>query len=152
MSFGKRKKPVKKPRYKKPVKKPRYKKPVKKPRYKKPVKSRTTRFGNVIPQINTLKMYGKNFPDGQGFKISNSFQEEITKKWGDPLLSGTLGREFGPGNTDKIYDNNYFNNIRMAYPGGDLETTLSLNRACNQYNSVPSPSSPQSADPVVNYP
>ena len=108
---------------------------------------KTNRFGDTIPAINTLATDGKNFPDGKGFQIGNSFMTDITNKWGDPLLSGTLGREFGPGNTDKIYGNNYYNDIRMAYPGGDLDTTLSLNRSCNQYNAVGSPA----ADPVVNH-
>jgi len=139
MSFGKRrvKKPVKR-KVKKTVKR-RVKKTVKKTvkrRVKKTVKRKVkrNRFGDIVPQLNTLQKYGKNFPDNQGFNVSPSFAEDITKKWGDPLLSGTLGREFGPGNVNNIYKNDYFNNIRMAYPGGDLETNLSLNRNANMYN------------------
>jgi hypothetical protein len=119
---------------------------------KKTVKRRTVRFGESssdIPQIGTLAKYGKNFPDGAGFQPGTSFMNVITQKWGNPLLAGTLGREFGPGGTDQIYSNEYLNNIRMAYPGGDLDTTLNLNRSCNMYNPVPSPSG-GNADPVVN--
>jgi len=115
------------------------------------VKNSSFRFGETIPAINTLATYGKNFSDGKGFQVGTPFIGNVTNTWGDPLLSGTLGREFGPGNTNKIYDNNYFNNIRMAYPGGDLDTVLNLNRTCNQYTPVPSGSGPI-ADPVVNYP
>jgi hypothetical protein len=109
---------------------------------------RKNRFGDAIPQINTLAKYGKNFPDNNGFQVGNNFLTDVTNKWGNPLLSGTLGREFGPGNVDKIYSNNYFNNIRMAYPGGDLDTAINTNRSCNLYNSTPSPSG-KPADPVT---
>jgi hypothetical protein len=74
---------------------------------KKPVK-RSFKFGQDIPEVGSLAKYGRNFPNGQGFEIQNSFNQDITKKWGNPLLSGTLGRELGPGNTDQIYSNNYF--------------------------------------------
>jgi len=114
-------------------------------------KMRSFRFGQIdadIPQINSLQIYGRNFPNGQGFNIPNSFGNDMTQKWGNPLLSGTLGREFGPGKTDEIYSNNYFNNIRMAYPGGDLDTALLTNQNCNMYNSTPSPSG-KPADPVT---
>ena len=59
----------------------------------------------------------------------------MTKKWGDPLNSGTLGREFGPGNTDKAYTSAYFNDIRMARPGDDLDSLDFLNRNCNLMNN-----------------
>lgn len=104
-------------------------------------------FGDSNYEVDTLKKYGRNFPDGQDFKIPDSFSNEIQQKWKDPLLSGTLGREFGPGNTDKIYSNNYFNEIRMARPGGDLDTTLNLNRSCNTI--LPSPSG---SKPILNNP
>ena len=69
---------------------------------------RRFRFGeDVIPQIGTLAKYGRNFPDGNSFQIPNSWNTDVTNMWSNPLLSGTLGREFGPGNTDKIYTNNY---------------------------------------------
>lgn len=113
-------------------------------RYKKSTHS----FGelkNAIPQINTLKKYGKNFPDYKGFKINDSFDNKLTKKWGNPILSGTLGREFGPGRTDEIYKDRYFNNIRMAYPGGDLDTTDFTNRECNIINN------PQTATKTVGF-
>ena len=114
-------------------------------------KTRSNLFGETVPQINSLQKYGKNFPDGNQFNIGNNYLTDVTNKWGDPLLAGTLGREFGPGNTDKIYTNNYYNDIRMGHPGGDLGSALNLNRSCNLYNSVPSPSG-KPADPVVNYP
>ena len=114
-------------------------------------KSSPFRFGetNDIPQIGTLAKYGRNFPDGNSFQIPNSWTNDLTQKWGNPLLSGTLGREFGPGNTDQIYQNDYYNNIRMAYPGGDLDTALNTNRSCNVYNSVTTPSGAP-AYPVLN--
>ena len=96
------------------------------------------KFGNSIPEIGTLKKNGKLFPGGNGFTIQNSFENDIQKNWGtgdDTLNAGTLGREFGPGQTNKIYSDNYYNNIRMAVPGGDLDTTLSNNRACNITNN-----------------
>jgi hypothetical protein len=121
----------------------------KKPR----VSKRSFRFGETvdadIPQIGTLAKYGKNFPNGQGFEIPNSWTNDMTQKWGNELLSGTLGREFGPGNTDRIYQNDYYNNIRMAYPGGDLDTALNTNRSCNMYNKVTTPSG-AAAYPVLN--
>jgi len=114
---------------------------------------RSVRFGktndNDIPQIGTLAKYGRNFPDGQEFQIPNSWSNDLTQKWGNPLLSGTLGREFGPGNTDQIYSNGYFNDIRMARPGGDLDSTLNLNRSCNLYDPVTTPSG-ATVYPVLN--
>ena len=99
------------------------------------IKKRTNKFGDWTPEIDTLVRYGKNFPDNKGFQIGNSFENEMTKKWGDPLASGTLGREFGPGNTDKAYTSAYFNDIRMARPGGDLDSLDFLNRSCNLVNN-----------------
>lgn len=85
-----------------------------------------------IPQINSLAKYGKNFPNGKGFEINNSWTELTKRVWGDDITnSGTLGREFGPGGVDKIYTNGYLNDIRMAVPGGDLDTVLNLNSKCN---------------------
>ena len=137
MSFGKRKvKRTVKRKVKRTVKR-KVKRTVKrkvKRTVKRKVKRKTNRFGDMIPQINTLQKYGKNFPDNQGFNVGLSFAENMTKKWGDPLLSGTVGREFGPGNVDKIYKNDYYNGIRMIQPGNDLETAISLNRTANMYN------------------
>ena len=88
-------------------------------------------FGLIkVPAIGTWKKFGKNFPNGKGLNIGKSFTNKINSKWGpgtDSLVSGTLGREFGPGKVGKIYSNKYFNNIRMAYPGGDLDTALRTN-------------------------
>jgi len=105
-------------------------------------------FTDTMQQIGTLTKYGKNFPDNEGFKVQDSFSNQITDTWKDPLLSGTLGRELGPNGTDQIYSNNYYNNIRMAYPGGDLDTTLNLNKACNQFNPSPAPNGGNS-DPIT---
>jgi len=92
-------------------------------------------FGLIkTPPIGTLKRYGKNFPDGKGVNIGQSFDNKITKKWGKgvyKLRAGTLGREFGPKKFDKVYGNNYYNGLRMAVPGGDLDTLLNNNRTCN---------------------
>ena len=88
-------------------------------------------FGDTVPQIGTLAKNGKSFADGQGFNVGSSFANDMKIKWGDASNSGTLGREFGPGKFDSIYSNDYYNNLRMAVPGGDLDTALSLNRRCN---------------------
>ena len=147
-SFGKKRKPVKRKTVvkRKPVKR----KPVKR---KTVVKSlckngvcpllRKNKFGeclqsSVVPQIDSLVQCGKNFPNGEGFNIPNSWSNTIKDKWGssDYLTAGTVGRELGPGNTDKIFSNSYYNDIRMAPPGGQLATALGLNRACSVYNGV----------------
>jgi hypothetical protein len=96
---------------------------------------KSSKFGSFVPQIGTLAKYGKNFEDGKGFSITNSFNQATKAVWDNPLDSGTLGREFGPGNVGKIYENNYFNNIRMAHPAGDLATALANNRNCNTVNN-----------------
>ena len=99
--------------------------------------NKNTRFGenNSTPQIDVLGKYGKNFDNGQGFQVGKSFQNEITDTWIDPLTSGTVGREFGPGKTDEIYKNGYLNNIRMFRPGDDAESAYLLNRNCNLVNN-----------------
>jgi hypothetical protein len=107
-------------------------------KFNKLLSTRNTKFGDVIPQINTLTKNGKAFPDGKGFNIQDSFANKIMQQWGsgdNMLKSGTLGREFGPGGTDKIYSNGYYNNIRMGVPGGDLDTALNLNARCNIVNN-----------------
>jgi len=102
-------------------------------------KSRFGKMDNDIPAIGTLAKDGRNFPNGNLFQTPESFAQQIEKKWGNPLDSGTLGREFGPGKTDQIYSNDYFNNLRMARPGGDLDTALNLNRSCNLYSPMSTP-------------
>jgi len=97
--------------------------------------TRNNKFGKWTPEIDTLAKYGKKFSDYKGFQIDSSFENDMTKKWGNPLNSGTLGREFGPGNTDKAYTSGYFNDIRMARPGGDLDTLDFTNRSCNLMNN-----------------
>jgi len=104
-------------------------------------KNRFSSFGSspvdIIPQINTLAVDGKNFPNGQGFDIQNSWANQLQSIWGvgNAENAGTLGREFGPGNFGNVYSNDYLNNIRMAQPGGDLDTVLAMNRTCNMYKS-----------------
>jgi hypothetical protein len=104
--------------------------------------TKNTRFGenNSTPQIDVLGKYGKNFENGKGFQVGKSFQNEITDTWKDPLTSGTVGREFGPGKTDEIYKNGYYNNIRMFRPGDDAESAYLLNRNCNLVNNPESAS------------
>jgi hypothetical protein len=106
-----------------------------------------------------LRDYGKTFKDSDnGFQIKKSWDNKLTEKWGNPIDSGTLGREFGPGNTDKIYSTKYFNNIRMARPGDDLSETLYSNRNCNLVNNPKAATemvglfydSPQSPQVVTN--
>jgi hypothetical protein len=89
---------------------------------------------SVVPQVDALVQCGKNFPNGKSFDIPNSWTNTIQNKWGssDFLNAGTVGRELGPGNTDKIFSNSYFNDIRMGgNPANDLSTALMLNRKCN---------------------
>jgi len=94
-----------------------------------------SRFGSEI-NFNQLAEYGKNFKNPEsGFQINNSWTNELTKKWGNPIDAGTLGREFGPGKTDMIYSKNYYNQPRMLRPGDDLSETLYTNRNCNLLNN-----------------
>jgi len=97
--------------------------------------NKNNRFGATetsgIPQMGTLKEYGKNAIGD--FNIPDSWHNNVSKNWkGDILNSGTVGRELGPGNTDKIYSSEYLNTIRMLRPGDDLDTALNTNRNCNQ--------------------
>jgi hypothetical protein len=96
------------------------------------------RFGaekKLLPNINNLAVYGKNFPDNKGFDIPNSFYGNVEKVWGtgvNTLDAGVGGsRSLGPGNVGEMYSNGYFNNIRMAHPADQLGTALYLNRNCN---------------------
>ena len=105
---------------------------------------RKSRFGenngpSYLPQLGTWEKYGKNFPNGGGFNVPLSFSNEIEKTWGtgkDALNSGLLGRDQGPGNFNNVLSNGYVNGIRMAPPGGQLETGLNLNRTCNINKNV----------------
>ena len=98
---------------------------------------RCLRFGSddsYLPQLGTWKKYGKNFPDNKGFNIPPSFSNSIEKKWGtgnNALVSGSLGRDQGPGNFNNVLKNEYFNNIRMAQPNDQLGTLYGLNTSCN---------------------
>ena len=107
------------------------------PKFKKPSRfGKTSRFGYDNPQINTWKPFN-SFPGGPGylpgnnFNIPESFDNKMQTKWGDVTESGTLGREFGPGNHSQIYSSDYFFQPRMARPGGDLDTALNDNSKCN---------------------
>jgi len=108
------------------------------------VKKRTSRFGSeesadIIPQLGVLAKYGKDFPNGKGMEIPNSFMNQMQDKWGhgeyDVLNAGTVGRELGPNRTDEIYTQKYYNQPRMAEPAGQLGTALRLNRLCNIVNN-----------------
>uniref|UniRef100_A0A6C0B062 Glutaredoxin domain-containing protein n=1 Tax=viral metagenome TaxID=1070528 RepID=A0A6C0B062_9ZZZZ len=99
---------------------------------------RRTRFGEtpkLLPNINDLAVYGKNFPNGKGFEIPDSYYKKVESVWGtgnDTLNAGIGGtRSLGPDNIGEMYSNGYFNNIRMAQPADQLGTALYLNRSCN---------------------
>ena len=97
---------------------------------------RRSRFGN---DFNSLAVYGKNFPNGEGFDIPQSYYSTVENTWGkgnDTLNAGIGGtRSLGPDNIGEMYSNGYFNNIRMAPPGSQLETAIDLNRTCNVYKN-----------------
>jgi hypothetical protein len=102
-------------------------------------KSRRTGFGQtLLPGINNLSVYGKNFPDNQGFKTTDSFYKTIENTWGkgtDTLNAGIGGsRSLGPGNVNQMYTSGYLNDIRMAHPSDQLGTAINLNRTCNTMN------------------
>jgi hypothetical protein len=83
--------------------------------FEKKMKQSFNSFGSSIPEINSLAKYGKTFGTaGQNFNISPSWENDLTSKWGDPKKAGTLGREFGPGNTDRIYSKDYYYQPRIA--------------------------------------
>ena len=90
------------------------------------------KFGKIkVSDIGNWAKFKGTFPDGKGINIPNSFINEIDQTWGGgvySLRSGTVGRELGPKNTNKIFNTNYVNDIRMANPGGPLESAVSLNR------------------------
>jgi hypothetical protein len=99
--------------------------------------TRRSRFGEtaLLPNINDLAYYGKNFPNGGGFNTPDSFSQGIQNVWGtgtDALNAGIGGtRSLGPDNIGEMYSNNYVNNIRMAHPSDQLGSALYLNRTCN---------------------
>jgi hypothetical protein len=103
---------------------------------------RRSRFGANDDVVNPLAVYGKNFPNGQGFSSSNSYYGTVEKTWGtgnDTLNAGIGGtRSLGPDNVGQMYSDGYFNNIRMAHPSDQLGTALYLNRTCNQSGSTTS--------------
>jgi hypothetical protein len=98
--------------------------------------------------FNKLQKYGKNFDSTvEGFQIKKSWENNLTDDWGNPLSSGTLGREFGPPPkgkdgkpdqdyiTNKIYSEQYNYKPRMNRPGDDLSALLHDNRNCNMINN-----------------
>ena len=96
----------------------------------------------TVPQVDSLAQCGKNFPGGRGMDIPNSFMNTIKNKWGqtDYLNAGIGGfRSIGPGSStnDIYYSNKNLNDIRMYQPGGQLETSFSLNRTCNTMSNNP---------------
>ena len=107
--------------------------------------SRKSHFGSetLLPNINDLAFYGKNFPDGKGFNTTQSFYGNIENTWGtgDDTLNAGIGgtRSLGPDNIGEMYSNGYLNNIRMAHPSDQLGTALNLNRSCNKTTNVSSP-------------
>ena len=120
--------------------------------------SKHTKFGSTggaclntdysIPDIDSLARCGKNFPNNKGFEIPNSYMNSVESVWGkgsDALNAGVGGtRSLGPDNIGEMYSNNYYNNIRMAEPAGQLGTALRLNRECNisKGNNTPTFNSP----------
>lgn len=104
------------------------------------VNSRKSGFGNVLPQLKSLSICGKTFPDGKEFNVPSSFYNEVEDKWGtgnDTLNAGIGGyRSLGPENIEELYSAGYYNNIRMAHPSDQLGTALYLNRTCNKTGST----------------
>jgi hypothetical protein len=101
-----------------------------------------SRFGQIdstaIPQIGTLAKNGKNFPDGEGFKIPNSFSNDLENKWGagNATAAGMVGRELGPGNSKLISNSEYFHKPGMVRPGGPEDAYgFALNNTCNVLKS-----------------
>ena len=106
--------------------------------------NRRSRFGaELLPNINNLAVYGKNFPNGKGFDIPQSYYGTVENIWGkgdDTLNAGVGGtRSLGPDNIVKMYSNGYFNEIRMAQPADQLGAAINLNRSCNKSTSLSSP-------------
>lgn len=109
------------------------------------IKKRRSNFGSctagdgTVPVLDSLAKCGKNFPDGQGNLIPNSFMQNIQNKWGEDYLNAGTGgfRSLGPNSNDAYYSNNNLNDIRMYPPGGQLESAFSLNRTCNMMKNNP---------------
>jgi len=120
---------------------------------------RSNRFGKELYEsINNLDYYGKNFPNGKGFNLPESFHSSIENKWGkgDNALNAGVGgtRSLGPDKISDIYTNNYVNNIRMAHPSDQLGTALYLNRTCNNPSNkgmISDASNPQIVDNTTGF-
>ena len=101
-------------------------------------RARRSRFGAkppLYPGINDSEYYGKEFPNGEGFSIPQSYYQQVESVWGkgdDTLNAGVGGtRSLGPNNITDMYNSSYLNEIRMAHPSDQLGTALYLNRLCN---------------------
>jgi len=99
-------------------------------------RKRSSMFGKTLyPGINDRDYYGKDFPNGKGFNIPDSYYQQVESVWGkgdDTLNAGVGGsRSLGPDKVTEMYNSGYVNNIRMAHPSDQLGTALYLNRLCN---------------------
>jgi hypothetical protein len=119
--------------------------------------SRRSRFGAVNELVNSLAVYGKNFPNGEGFNIPGSFYKTVENNWGTggtELNAGVGGaRSLGPGNASNIFTNDNVNNIRMVPPGSTDDVFLRGNRdhamLLNKNNNVYPGMITNSANPQV---
>lgn len=94
---------------------------------------RISQFGYSMPPIAPLAEYGRNFPNGKGMQIPDSWEQNIKNTWGnDATTSSTVGSVFGPGKNADALSATYFHGPRMSIPGGPLETYMMLNSRCNQ--------------------
>jgi hypothetical protein len=101
--------------------------------------NRRTHFGET--PVNSLAVYGKNFPDNQGFKTTDSFYKSVENVWGkgNDTLNAGFGptRALSPDKVNDVFSTNNFNNIRMARPNDDLGAVIGLNRSCNTMKNPP---------------
>lgn len=69
------------------------------------------------------------------FKKGTSWSQETTKKWGNELDSGVVGRECGPGKTNCIYSEKYSKAPGGLKPNDDLAAKIYSNVGCEKKNS-----------------
>lgn len=114
------------------------------------IKNRNNSFGLYEP--NRVEYYNKQFrkiekpfqskntTNNTSFlNVGMTFENQIKQKWGhDGTNSGTLGRELGPGNFNKIFSGTYYHNPRMAHPSDPYGSAIALNEKCN-YNKFKEP-------------
>jgi hypothetical protein len=97
---------------------------------------RISNFGYSTPEVAPLAQYGKNFPNGKGMDIPNSWEQNTKDVWGkDTTASATVGNTFGPGNNGQALTAKEFHQPRMSIPGGPLDAFQMLNARCNQAKS-----------------